>query len=223
MMQISHYILLADLFDYPRAGFSERVSKVQGFLDESCPEAGRTLSPFTDYAKRATLIETEELYTRSFDVQAMTTLDLGYVLFGDDYKRGEILCQLNREIGRAGVNPGVELADHLPNVLRLLPRLKDEALVSELVAEIIVPALTLMLAEFNPARLEQKNRLYVKHYKTLIATSDQYALLYEKPLSTLLQVLRHDFEWKERGVKLPGSDFLKSLDKEMEIENEHAE
>lgn len=222
-MSKDHYSLLADLFDYPRAGFSDRVLKVQGFLEERYPESGRTLSLFTRFAQQATLIEIEELYTRSFDVQAMTTLDLGYVLFGDDYKRGEILCQLNREIGRAGINPGTELADHLPNVLRLLPQLKEEALVEELVGEIIVPALTLMIAEFNPSRLEQKNKLYVKHYKTLIATSDQHALLYEKPLTALLQVLQSDFAWQERGLKLPDSDFLKSLDKEMEIENEYAE
>jgi hypothetical protein len=31
------------------------------------------------------------LFTRSFDVQAVTTLDLGYIVFGEDYKRGELL------------------------------------------------------------------------------------------------------------------------------------
>ena len=44
----------------------------------------------------------EEIYTRTFDVQAITTLDVGYVLFGDDYKRGELLVNLNNEHTKAG-------------------------------------------------------------------------------------------------------------------------
>ena len=222
-MRRSHYNLLADLFDYPRSGFPERVLKVKKSLDENYPEAGECLTSFVDFVGTATLIQMEELYTRSFDVQAITTLDLGYVLFGDDYKRGEILSNLNREITQAKLDPGTELADHLPNVLRLLPELKDEELVTELISEIVAPALTKMIAEFDPKRLDQKNKLYQKHYKTLIATSDQYVLLYAKPLTALLYVIKKDFQWVEKLTPLPSADFLKSVDTEMRIENEYVE
>ena len=67
-----------------------RVNRVQAFLDWKYPEAGAVLKGFTAFADRATLDKQEELFTRSFDVQAVTTLDLGYVLFGDDYKRGAL-------------------------------------------------------------------------------------------------------------------------------------
>lgn len=221
-MSQSHYHLIAGLFDYPHADFPGRVAEVEKFLDENYQEAGARLKAFADYTRSSTLIEMEELYTRSFDVQAITTLDVGYVLFGDDYKRGEILSNLNREIMKAKLDPGKELADHLPNVLRLLPKLEDEELIKELVSEIIAPALTLMIAEFDPKRLEQKNRSYQKHYKTLIATSEVHALLYEKPLKALQWVLQKDFQWVERILPGPSSDFLKSLDAEMRIEDEHS-
>ena len=105
----------------------------QAFLDRQYPEAGAALNAFTGFVSHASLVEQEELFTRSFDVQAVTTLDLGYVLFGDDYKRGALLVNLNREHREAGNPCHNELADHLPNVLRLLPKLQDAALRDELV------------------------------------------------------------------------------------------
>ena len=94
---LDHYSLFAELFMYPDAGFGTNVRAVQNYMDEFFPEAGAQLQPFTEYAETATLIELEELYLRSFDVQSITTLDIGYVLFGDDYKRGAILVNLNLE------------------------------------------------------------------------------------------------------------------------------
>ena len=52
------------------------------------------------------LDEVQEVFTRSFDVQSITTLGVGYVMFGDDYKRGEMLVNLNRELRDAGIDPG---------------------------------------------------------------------------------------------------------------------
>ena len=65
-----------------------------------------------------------ELYLRTFDVQAITTLDIGYVLFGEDYKRGALLAGLSAEHKKVSNDCGIELADHLPNVLRLLPKME---------------------------------------------------------------------------------------------------
>ena len=45
--------------------------------------------------------------------QVLATLDIGYVLFGDDYKRGELLANLNQEHRKANNDCGTELADHL--------------------------------------------------------------------------------------------------------------
>ena len=80
---------------------------------------------FLDAIPERTL-DLQELHTRTFDVQALTTLGTGYVLFGDDYKRGALLSNLNREHNDAQNDCRGELADHLPNVLRLIPKLKDQ-------------------------------------------------------------------------------------------------
>ena len=92
-------------------------------------------------------------------------------MFGDDYKRGEMLVNLNRELRDHGINCGSELPDHLPNVLRLIARWRDRELAAEFVREILHPALEMMIAEFGQRRMEARNGLYQKHFKTLIVSS----------------------------------------------------
>ena len=91
----------------------------------------------------------QEIFTRSFDVQAITTLGVGYVMFGDDYKRGELLVNLNREHREAGVECGTELPDHLPNVLACSAGGRIRRSSAEFVEEILHPALRMMIEEFG--------------------------------------------------------------------------
>jgi nitrate reductase assembly molybdenum cofactor insertion protein NarJ len=170
----------------------------------------------------------EELFTRSFDVQSITTLDVGYVLFGEDYKRGELLSNLNREHNEADIDCKGELADHLPNLLRLIAafgEVPDKAeLVEELVEEILAPALRQMISEFDPERLEEKDECYLQHYKTLIETPGEYFTAYCHCLEAVHLVLAKDFSLKEKAAEKPpmlepSLSFLKSVRQEMEIED----
>jgi len=119
-MQRIHYSLLAALFEYPNADYPQRVQDIKDFLDERYIKAAAELDRFQALLPAHDLMTMQELFTRSFDVQAATTLDIGYVLFGDDYKRGEMLANLSREHTQAGIDCGTELADFLPNLLRLI-------------------------------------------------------------------------------------------------------
>src|SRR3990170_6411017 len=166
-MNTAHYSHLAELLDFPGPEFAARGRALSGLLRESHPDAALEVEHFLDAIPRRTL-DLQELHTRTFDVQSLTTLDIGYVLFGDDYKRGALLSNLNREHAQAENDCRGELADHLPNLLRLIPKLKDQDLLEELVEQILVPALMLMIREFDPARIAKKNANYRKHYKTII-------------------------------------------------------
>ena len=150
MKNRNHYHLLAGLFEYPDVGFPEAVRQIKQFLDGNYPEAAGEIGKFVDYLPADDLLTMQELFTRSFDVQAIATLDIGYVLFGDDYKRGEMLANLNREHLAAKNDCGTELADHLPNILRLMSLLKDEELIEDLAYAIVGPALLEMIGEFDP-------------------------------------------------------------------------
>ena len=218
-----HYRIIASLFEYPEADFPEKVAEIKAIFDADYPDAAAQLDQFIAYLPVDNLLLMQELFTRSFDVQAIATLDLGYVLFGDDYKRGEMLANLNREHLEAGNDCGTELADHLANVLRLLSLLKDEELVSDLGYAVIAPSLLEMVGEFDTDRLVKKNESYEKHYKTLIETpaveTDAFTL-YQHALMALYEVLKQDFS---RIAEMPlkrekTSDFLISVVQEHEIE-----
>ncbi len=217
---IADYELIAELFEYPDPDSPDTVAKIQAHLDDRYPAAGEILRPFAQFMSEATLLEIEELFVRSFDVQAITTLDIGYVLFGDDYKRGELLVNLNREHKNVQNDCGHELSDHLSNVLRLLPKLKDEAIVVELIEKMVAPALKKMIREFNSDRIKAKEKSYKKHYKTLIDRSEMYYTIYQQSLLALYEILKLDFDFQEIAERDDkSSDFLKSIDSEMATES----
>jgi len=227
MGALIHYERLAVLFDYPEADFPAQVRTLREWLQSRYPDAASRLESFAEAlpCSGASLSETEldqvqEIFTRSFDVQAITTLGVGYVMFGDDYKRGELLVNLNREHRDAGIDCGSELSDHLPNVLRLIAKWQDPEIVMEFVEEILQPALDKMIGEFGADRMIQRNMLYRKHYKTLITSSVDRGTMYCDALQGLLGVLKVDFDLREREYPELKSDFLRSIGREMEIESE---
>lgn len=232
-MDLTHYNLLAELFWYPDLAYTDRVKPAHEFLAANYPDAAKEMDAFVRLFPFTKLSEMEELFTRSFDVQSTTTLDVGYVLFGEDYKRGELLANLNREHNESGLDCRGELADHLPNLLRLIAIIGKEPekseLVDELVEEILSPALRQMIAEFDPARMQEKDESYLQHYKTLIETPAEYFTAYCHCLRAVNLVLSKDFSLEEKAAVKPpmldqSVDFLKSLRQEMEIEgNEHSE
>lgn len=219
LMDVQHYTLMATLFDYPDEQFPSHVAKVIDFLKKYNSEASAEVQSFFSDLPVNDVEKMRELFTRTFDVQAITTLDIGYVMFGDDYKRGEMLANLNREHNKYNNDCGSELADHLPNILRLIAKLDDQELMTELVSEIIAPALLKMITEFDSGRLDKKNVLYKKHYKTLIDRSQTKWTIYCHLLQALSIVVLKDFNLEFRTVKSEHKrDFLNSLGEEMVVE-----
>lgn len=226
-MNYAHYCDLADLVDFPGPDLAARGRALADFLDDGYPEPAAEVALFLNSIPQKKL-DLQELYTRTFDVQAVTTLGVGYVLFGDDYKRGALLSNLNREHNDAGNDCRGELADHLPNVLRLLPKLEDQTLRAEMVEQILVPALMLMIREFDPARIAKKNANYQKHYKTLIdPVTGCDPAIYCLALKAVLHVLAQDFPVTETMTRLSDwssrpqtVDFLQLVQKEMDIERD---
>ncbi len=225
METLTHYEQLAALFDYPEPDYPKQVRRVRELLGSRYPAAAAEIDALAaalpsgnDTFSPEALDEVPEIFTRSFDVQSITTLGVGYVMFGDDYKRGELLVNLNREHREAGIECGSELPDHLPNVLRLIAKWEDEELVAEFIEEILHPALERMIAEFGQQRMEDRNRLYKKHFKTLIASSAERATMFRAPLAAVLQVIKEDFGLSDWKPPEQDNDFLRSIGRELDIE-----
>lgn len=225
-----HFEILADLFVYPGEDYAGRVGRAVEGLRGRFPEAAAALERFVSslppheggVLQDTSLHEVQELYTRSFEVQAITTLDVGYVCFGDDYKRAEMLVNLNREHRGAGVECGTELSDHLPNVLRLLARGGDADILRELVQQVVLPALRQMIGEFDPERMTQRDAMYRRHHKTLIDVSALGPTMFQFPLMAVANVLEAEYGAVESELPRHSTDFLRSIKRELEIEERGA-
>jgi len=168
---MQHYTYLADLFTYPEKEVLEKsVSKVNELLNEKYVECLGKIEDFKYFATTKSLDEQQEYYISTFDIDAACYLDIGYVLFGEDYKRGAFLVNMRNEHLKAGNDCRRELADYLPNMLRLLPKIEDRNFADELAYSIIIPALHEMLKNFKDE---------VNVYKNL--------------LEILLQIMENDF------------------------------
>ena len=221
MIHRIHYRMMAPLFEYPDTEFPARVREILEYLSGRYSEAAAELGRFFELLPSDDLQAMQELYTRSFDVQAATTLDIGYVLFGDDYKRGILLANLNREHRNASIDTGTELADYVPNLLRLMAVIEDEEVLQDLAYAILGPALLEMISEFSTERIEKRDISYEKHYKTLIeapAVASEAVTLYQFALKSLYAVLKQDFSLIETMPLQRSSDFLASVSRENKIE-----
>ena len=149
MRNSNHYTLIADLFRYPSESLMGDALAVVQALEVGYPEQSERVKDFIENFTSLTLNQRQEYYIKTFDIQAVCFLDVGYVLFGEDYKRGDFLVKMKEEQRNAGNDCGVELADHLPNLLTLIPKVKSKEFGEELIATICIPALDEMIEKFN--------------------------------------------------------------------------
>jgi nitrate reductase assembly molybdenum cofactor insertion protein NarJ len=215
---LKHYEKLAMIFQYPDTEYSLHVREVESLLSQLYPETQTTFIEFAKIVYSASLEELEELFARTFDVQAITTLDIGYVLFGDDYKRGELLVNLNREHREAGNDCGNELADNLSNLLKLLPKMKDSELRHELIQKIIMPALTKIIKEFEVESINLKNKIYKKQFKTIIEQSEDYGRIYRYPLTVVYKIIEKDYGYVKPAEEENKNSFTDSITSEIKID-----
>ena len=95
---------------------------LKGELDEAAQDAAR----FGAYAERHDLAELEEAFTRTFDVNPMSALEVGWHLFGEEYARGMFLVRMREELRKYAIPESVELPDHLSHVLSIVSAMPDE-------------------------------------------------------------------------------------------------
>lgn len=149
MEKFDHYILLAKLFEYPKNSLSTPAKELNLLLAKSYPELHQKGQDFLESIINISVHEQQEYYLKTFDINAIVALDLGYLIFGEDYKRAEFLVNLQKEHKKAGIDCGTELGDHLPNILELLAKSPDDSFREELGFIISRPVIQFMLAKFQ--------------------------------------------------------------------------
>ena len=205
------YNALANLFRYPTEDYPKQVEECNQLLKDYYPSAYEKFKGFKDIIDTKSIVDIEELFSMTFHIQAICYLDLGYVLYAEDYKRGEFLVQMKREQAKAGNNCGVELADNLPNALTLLPLIEDSVFREELAVRMYIPALLAMEKEFEASRIALKTKVRKKKQKVLIQEDMTNRNAYLFAIQATLEVLRTEFNLEKFVDKTVKADPLSSL------------
>lgn len=148
--QTTVYELLAAIASYPTPLLEEQVGECAARLAALGSCGARAMSRFHGFVARTPLAALEELYTTTFDLRPVCYPYVGYQLFGDTYKRGAFLAQLNARYRQSALPLSGDLPDHLSEILRYLARTPDR----DLVEEGLVPTLKRMIDQLdgNPYR-----------------------------------------------------------------------
>lgn len=109
---------LALAYQYPQPGSTKALWERVKDLPKS--RAKDLLERFLQAISELKLSEREELYTRTLDLTPLTAPNIGYAVYGEDYRRGRLMADLNAEYMHLGIDTAGEIPDHLIPVLRYL-------------------------------------------------------------------------------------------------------
>ncbi len=137
--------LLAGVLRYPYDGYAEGVERCVETLAGSDPDAAPLLGAFLGRARERSVEELQALFTETFDLDPVCSLEVGWHLFGERYERGRFLVTMRAELRRLGVAESTELPDHITHALLALDRMEpDEG--AQFVRAFLRPALGKMRA-----------------------------------------------------------------------------
>lgn len=157
---------LGILFTYPEKTHMERIRRCHADLTVLIPEAGLSLGKFLADIETLSLCAWEECFTRTFDLNPICALEIGWHLFGEDYARGRFMARLRGMHRAANIDEAGELPDHLSNVLKLLAHMPHED-AADFVQACALPALEKILAALvdkeNPYEFALRATLAIFH------------------------------------------------------------
>ncbi len=148
MLNENLYTTLSQLLDYPRINYRPLSKDLATKLVQIDPKWHETVTPFIDVLDTLDDGRIEELYTSTFEVQGVCCLDVGYAMFGEDYKRGQYMAELKVLYRELNIDCGAELPDHLSNMLKMIPKLgySDAFMLVQLT---VLPAIAKMKQSFG--------------------------------------------------------------------------
>lgn len=155
----------AEGFSYPVPGQLKQWVAGMGALPET---PGRSeYAAFLRALQPMSQGEWEELYTRTLDLNPEFAPYLGYQMWGDSYKRGNFMSQLNKAMQENQIDRGGELPDHLVPVLRYLDEVS--APIQDLLL-VLEPALEKMV---DKLKKEDAANPYLHLLKAVIAACNR--------------------------------------------------
>jgi len=168
---------LAKLLDYPTEEFKNHLSHCTLALHQvlhgepaTSSESREKYGRFERAVTALSVEEVQELYTRTFDISPVASLEVGWHLYGEAYERGAFLVKMRELLRSCGIQESTELPDHLSYLLLALSHLERDQ-VGKFIQVCLAPAVEKMLAGFedetNPYRYLLEAIQVVLHHHQL--------------------------------------------------------
>lgn len=141
---------LAELFAYPQGTHTCTIQDLGPDLMPACPEATEALNRFAEALADLTAEQQQELFVRTFDLNPLCCLEVGWQLHGDHYERGRFLADMRSALRQFNIAESTELPDHLSHILTLLARMSGEQ-AAAFAADVVLPAVDKMCASLQEA------------------------------------------------------------------------
>lgn len=135
------------ILKYPDEEYQEYVREwIEALKDY--PEIRSHVEPFVQHVKDASLGKLEELFVKTFEMNKKRPLEIGWHLYGEEYKRGQFLVKMRDLLREQGIQETGELPDHLTQCLTALPAL-DSANRETFVRNYMHPAIDSIIEGFS--------------------------------------------------------------------------
>ncbi|MFN8386043.1 MAG: hypothetical protein U0X92_06430 [Anaerolineales bacterium] len=85
----------AALLEYPSSDFGEETQRCLELMRSTNPEAAELCEKFANAIEGYSPQRMQELFTTTFDMQPVCYPYIGFHLYGESYKRGAFMAQLN--------------------------------------------------------------------------------------------------------------------------------
>lgn len=186
---------LALAYLYPKPGSTkalwERVQDLPG------SRAKDLFERFLQAISELKLAEREELHTRTLELTPLTAPYIGYAVYGEDYRRGRLMADLNAAYAELGIDMAGEIPDHLIPVLRYLAVAESPLL--ELL-QLLGPALHQILHTLKTLEPQNPYLLLLEATLEAVKTYTKHAAMPEQSaqLPTVIGSLMRNLPfWKE--------------------------
>jgi nitrate reductase delta subunit len=143
------YRLFADILEYPTLAIYDRAKECVSVLAPIDDSVCKQLKKFLTVAEEIPLSRLEEVYTRTFDLQAVCIPYAGSHLFGEDPVKGMFMVKLRELYRSRNFNQDVELPDHISVMLRFLSMSERGEERQELIDYCLIPSVRKMMECFR--------------------------------------------------------------------------
>lgn len=143
--KLEKYDMLARLLTYPDDDYVQQIARGTEEIKDTLGHANEHLRKFSKEVEGLSLEEMQELFTRTFDINPVCALEVGWQIYGENYERGNFIVMMRKKMRELGLPESSELPDHLSHILMVLGRLSSDDAI-EFASKFVAPAIEKMIA-----------------------------------------------------------------------------